>query len=107
MVHLVLKCPAGNNSWDTSNSEGGGDVVDMWLTCCHAPLQPGEEYRQGNCDVIQGHFRPFLNGPPSEPDYDQVCGRNMTGGCEVGDLTGKHDQITVAGELIMFEQQSR
>ena len=64
-------------------------------------MQPGEEYRLGDCDTsgnIMGHYRPLGNGPTSIDDYDTLCTPAITSGCEVGDLTGKHDQLTIQGK---------
>lgn len=59
----------------------------------------------GVCDTstnILGHYRPLGNGPTSNSDYSTVCGPNRTQGCEVGDLTGKHDTVTVQGEFVWY-----
>ncbi len=72
----------------------------------HTPLlQPGEEYKEPVCDTnsttgnIRGHYDPFGSGPTMRPGYDVDCGANRTSGCEVGDLTGKHDRLTISGTL--------
>ncbi len=46
---------------------------------------------------IGGHYDPFSRGPTSASNYSQICGPDMVEGCEVGDLTGKHVTINVAG----------
>ncbi len=72
-------------------------------------IQPGEEYRQGYCNTsgnIGGHYRPFGNGPPSIDGYNVTCTPDLTRGCVVGDLTGKHATITIAGNPLFIERDA-
>ena len=63
----------------------------------HSP-QPSEEYRVGEC-TVGPHYDPTGMGPTDRADYDTDCTCDSPGGCEVGDLTGKHDQINVPGKM--------
>ena len=63
-------------------------------------MQPGEEYRTGYCNTsvnIGGHYDPTNNGPTSDPGYSSQCTPDTQRGCEVGDLTGKHNTLVVSG----------
>ena len=59
--------------------------------------QPGEEYRVGTCDVGP-HYDPTGNGPTNRTNYSIECTRQTPEMCEIGDLTGKHTTINIAGE---------
>lgn len=39
-------------------------------------------------------------GPPFNPNYAQNCTPTTPELCELGDVTGKHDTLTVAGEIL-------
>lgn len=67
--------------------------------------QPGEEYRLGNCNTsgnIGGHFDPTGKGPTSDAGYQGRCTPDMPVECEEGDLSGKHDTLTVSGNFIIL-----
>jgi hypothetical protein len=53
----------------------------------HAYAVPAD----GNCSGTLGHLDPFVRGesPPCDPTQPQTC--------QVGDLSGKHGNITSAG----------
>lgn len=61
-------------------------------------LQPSPNYRFGTCTDVGGHYDPFNRPPPSDPSYFCTPDMDNITNCEVGDLTGKHDQVTVAGQ---------
>ena len=60
-------------------------------------FQPSANYRFGDCSDVEGHFDPFNRPPPNDPSYFCTPDKDNITNCEVGDLTGKHDQITVSG----------
>ena len=59
--------------------------------------QPSEDYRVGTCDVGP-HYDPTVNGPTNRTNYSIECTRQTPEMCEIGDLTGKHTTINIAGE---------
>ena len=60
-------------------------------------IQPGEEHKIGDCSNIGDDFKPFGNGPTGTTQYNSSCNPSLTNGCQVGDLTRKHDFLTIAG----------
>ncbi len=44
------------------------------------------------------HFDPDERGPSFNSNYTQDCTPASPGACEIGDLTGKHDRVIVAGK---------
>lgn len=58
------------------------------------PLQPTERYREGNCEGIGPHYNPF-NVNISQPSYATNCNSTNPENCEVGDLSNKHETLTI------------
>lgn len=61
----------------------------------------------GDCSDVGPHYDPTVMGPTSRANYSLDCTCDTPVGCEVGDLTGKHDQIDVPGETASSRGNSR
>ena len=70
-------------------------------------MQPGEEYRVGDCSVIGPHYDPTVMGPTDSQGYSVNCTADTPTECEVGDLTGKHDTVHVSGKQSLLKCEKR
>lgn len=71
--------------------------------CVLITIQPGEEYRVGDCTAIGPHYDPTGMGPTNATGYSANCTPDTPIGCEVGDLTGKHDTVDVSGKQLLLK----
>lgn len=84
---------------------GGGRVwvgvigVGFGLRVIPFSMQPSDDtYRVGMCSSVGPHYDPTGNGPTNRDGYNVSCTPDTPDGCEIGDLTGKHDTINISGE---------
>ena len=74
-------------------------------THTHTHVQPSEMYRNGSTymcsDDVGPHYDPTNN--IDNENYATDCNPDAPWLCEIGDLTGKHARITVAGEEICVD----